>query len=48
MKIYSWDEVKKHNKIDDCWIVSKNNVYDITNLFDNHPGGNNILKKKLA
>ncbi|CDO95214.1 unnamed protein product [Kluyveromyces dobzhanskii CBS 2104] len=32
-------EVKKHNRIDDCWIVIDNEVYDITKFLTIHPGG---------
>lgn len=39
MKIYNWEEVSKHNKNDDCWIVIDGYVYDITNWIPNHPGG---------
>lgn len=43
------DEVSKHNKQDDCWIVIGNaktggpKVYDITNYLDDHPGGAEVL-----
>lgn len=32
-------EVKMHNRIDDCWIVIDNEVYDITKFLSQHPGG---------
>lgn len=41
--IYSIEEVKKHNTINDCWCYYKNNVYDITKFISKHPGGKIIL-----
>ena len=40
---YSWSEVKKHNKKDDCWIVVNDKVYDLTNFKMSHPGGSRII-----
>lgn len=40
---YSMDEVKKHNKKDDLWIVVKGVVLDVTNWLDEHPGGPQAL-----
>eukprot|EP00761_Pharyngomonas_kirbyi_P011953 gb/GECH01011979.1/.p1 GENE.gb/GECH01011979.1/~~gb/GECH01011979.1/.p1 ORF type:complete len:308 (+),score=102.60 gb/GECH01011979.1/:1-924(+) len=41
---YSMDEVKKHNKRDDCWLVINQHVYDVSDFVDEHPGGDAILK----
>lgn len=38
-KIFTMDEVKGHNKEDDCWIIIKNRVYDCTEYLELHPGG---------
>ncbi|KAG2420198.1 hypothetical protein HFD88_004998 [Aspergillus terreus] len=40
---YSMEEVAKHNKKDDLWIVVKGVVLDVTNWLDEHPGGANAL-----
>ena len=40
---YSMDEVKKHNKKDDLWIVVKGVVMDVTHWLDEHPGGPQAL-----
>jgi uncharacterized protein with NAD-binding domain and iron-sulfur cluster len=40
---FTVDDVSKHNKPDDAWIIYKNNVYDITNFIDKHPGGQVII-----
>ncbi|KAL0480060.1 nitrate reductase [Acrasis kona] len=38
-EIFSLEEVKKHNTIDDCWIILDNEVYDVTPYLKEHPGG---------
>ncbi|KAK2073940.1 hypothetical protein P8C59_008179 [Phyllachora maydis] len=38
-KEFSMDEVAKHNKKDDLWVVVKGVVLDLTNWLDEHPGG---------
>ena len=37
------EEIAKHNKKDDLWIVVKGIVLDVTNWLDEHPGGANAL-----
>lgn len=37
------EEIKKHNRKTDCWIILENKVYDITNYIKYHPGGDIIL-----
>jgi cytochrome b involved in lipid metabolism len=41
MKKYSKDDVKKHNKISDGWVIYKKNVYHIPEewICLLHPGG---------
>jgi hypothetical protein len=39
----SRSEILKHNKIDDCWLIINNNVYDFTHFIKSHPGGSDIL-----
>ncbi|KAJ9295528.1 hypothetical protein DTO271G3_5984 [Paecilomyces variotii] len=40
---YTLEEVQKHNKADDVWIVLHNKVYNITKYLEDHPGGAAIL-----
>ncbi|KAE8382165.1 FAD binding domain-containing protein [Aspergillus bertholletiae] len=40
---YTMEEIAKHNKKDDLWIVVKGVVLDVTNWLDEHPGGANAL-----
>eukprot|EP00578_Thalassiosira_sp_NH16_P016315 CAMPEP_0181127324 /NCGR_PEP_ID=MMETSP1071-20121207/28133_1 /TAXON_ID=35127 /ORGANISM="Thalassiosira sp., Strain NH16" /LENGTH=139 /DNA_ID=CAMNT_0023213047 /DNA_START=93 /DNA_END=512 /DNA_ORIENTATION=+ len=48
-KEYTMEEVSKHNKTEDCWLVIGNDatggpkVYDITNYLDDHPGGAEVM-----
>eukprot|EP01080_Neovahlkampfia_damariscottae_P005334 gene5334-9143_t len=43
MKFYSPEEVKQHNTEDDCWIIVRGEVYDVTKFVKFHPGGKGIL-----
>lgn len=49
LKEIAMEEVAKHNKADDCWIVIGNDktggpkVYDVTDYLDDHPGGAEVL-----
>jgi cytochrome b involved in lipid metabolism len=36
--MYSWIEIVKHDKADDCWIVIGGLVYDVSEFVDKHPG----------
>ena len=40
---YTYEEVKSHNIVNDCWIIYNNNVYNITDFLNKHPGGNKII-----
>lgn len=33
------EQVAKHSKVDDCWIVIRGKVYDMSNYVHVHPGG---------
>jgi nitrate reductase (NAD(P)H) len=37
-KLIKMEEVRKHNKEEDVWIVVNNKVYDCTEYLDLHPG----------
>ncbi|OBA18935.1 Flavocytochrome c [Metschnikowia bicuspidata var. bicuspidata NRRL YB-4993] len=44
-KTFLKEEVAKHNKEDDCWVVVKSVVLDLTLFLKDHPGGlDSILK----
>lgn len=40
----SIDEVKKHNKRKDCWVIFNNKVLDVSKYLNKHPGGDCIIK----
>lgn len=40
---YSLSEVADHCTPDDCWIVIYDQVYDVTNFLESHPGGQYIV-----
>ena len=35
--IYSYDEVSKHNKINNAWVTYGKNVYDVSKFVESHP-----------
>lgn len=41
--VLNMEEIGKHNKQSDCWIVINNKVYNITSYFGSHPGGNSTM-----
>lgn len=42
---FTLEEVAKHNKAGDCWVIVKNVVMDLTSFLDNHPGGRESIVK---
>lgn len=42
-KTLSIEEVEKHNKRDDAWLILDGKVYDVTSVLDWHPGGANAI-----
>lgn len=37
------NEVAKHSTQNDCYLIINNKVYDISNYFGSHPGGNSAM-----
>ena len=44
----SAEEVKKHNKVDDLWIIIDKKVYDVTEYAEEHPGGVAAIAKNAG
>ncbi|KAF4544535.1 Mitochondrial cytochrome b2 protein [Lasiodiplodia theobromae] len=42
-KVFSYDEVSKHNTPESCWVVLYGHVYDVTSFLNEHPGGAKII-----
>lgn len=40
---YELEEVQQHASVDDCWVISQNNVYDVTKFLNTHPGGADLI-----
>jgi len=40
---YSVDEVAKHRTPDDCWIIVRGNVYDVSAYIDKHPAARRTI-----
>ncbi|KAK6465199.1 osmotic growth protein [Scheffersomyces coipomensis] len=43
-KEFTEEEVAKHNKPNDCWVIIKNVVLDLTPFLKDHPGGEQSIK----
>ena len=42
-KKYLKKDVEKHHYKNDCWIIVKDKVYDVTVFLDSHPIGRDII-----
>ncbi|KAL1648712.1 hypothetical protein SLS58_001887 [Diplodia intermedia] len=42
-KVFSYDEVSKHNSPESCWVILYGHVYDVTSFLGEHPGGSKII-----
>ncbi|KAJ3671718.1 hypothetical protein LUZ60_007797 [Juncus effusus] len=47
-KVFTLEEVSKHNHAKDCWLVIGGKVYDVTKFLEDHPGGDDVLISSTA
>ena len=45
MKVFTLEEISKHNTLTDCWIIINDSLYDVTSYIDRHPGGSDKIIK---
>jgi len=43
MSVFTHEEVSKHNKESDCWVILNEKVYDVTKFLPDHPGGRKAI-----
>ncbi|PYH45166.1 FMN-dependent alpha-hydroxy acid dehydrogenase [Aspergillus saccharolyticus JOP 1030-1] len=44
-KILSTNQISQHKSPNDCWIVIDNQVWDVTDFLEAHPGGSTVILK---
>ena len=42
-RYYTAEQVARHNKPTDCWLIINNKVYDVTHVIPHHPGGSQSI-----
>ncbi|KAJ1686105.1 hypothetical protein LUZ63_017495 [Rhynchospora breviuscula] len=47
-KKFSASDVLLHTTKDDCWLLIRGKVYDVTKFLDDHPGGEEVLLQASA
>ncbi|KAI3783855.1 hypothetical protein L1987_42943 [Smallanthus sonchifolius] len=42
-KTFTFEDVSKHAKINDCWVIIFGKVYNVTPFMEEHPGGSEVV-----
>ncbi|KAJ8597008.1 hypothetical protein M405DRAFT_756764, partial [Rhizopogon salebrosus TDB-379] len=45
MQKFTLEQVAKHKTTTSCWVIIRNNVYDVTDFIFAHPGGPNVIMR---
>mmetsp|Transcript_28118 Transcript_28118/g.67181 ORF Transcript_28118/g.67181 Transcript_28118/m.67181 type:complete len:350 (-) Transcript_28118:38-1087(-) len=48
LRVYGWEEIKKHDKENDAWVVKDGEVFDVSKFLKEHPGGSSIVLPHLG
>lgn len=48
LRYYTRDEISRHDTEASAWIVAGDNVYDVTDYVESHPGGRYSIMKKIG
>jgi len=48
MLYFTRAEVARHSTKDDCWVIARNRVYDVTAYVSRHPGGSYVIASKAG
>ena len=48
LPVYTREEVAAHHRPDDCWLIARGKVYDVTPFLTLHPGGGLSLLRKAG
>ncbi|NXI47927.1 FADS2 desaturase, partial [Galbula dea] len=43
IRLYTWEEIQKHNLRTDKWLVIERKVYNVTKWANRHPGGQRVI-----
>ncbi len=48
VRSFSWEDIRKHDKENDAWVVMDGEVYDVSKFLSEHPGGSSIVLPSLG
>jgi len=48
VRSYSWEDIRKHDKESDAWVVMDGEVFDVSKFLSEHPGGSSIVLPSLG